>query len=71
MRPASRGGSSEGGAEVGAGSGVGAVLADGAVRVAFKLTFLLCQRPCMDLLRALGSWLTCCEDCNQQEDGEE
>lgn len=62
-----RGSSSEGGAEVGAGSGVGAALADGAVGVAFKLTFLLCQRPCMDLLRALGPWLTCCEDCNRHE----
>jgi len=62
-----RGGSSEGSAEVGAGGGEGAALADGAVEVAFKLTFLLCQRPCMDLLRALGPWLTCCEDRNQHE----
>ena len=46
------------------GGGVGAVLVDGAVGVvAFKLTFRFCQRPCMDLLRALGPWLTRCDDC--------
>jgi hypothetical protein len=46
-----------------AGGGVGVALVDGTVcDVAFKLTFLLCQRPCMDLLRALGPWLTRCED---------
>ena len=60
-----RGGSSEG-VEVGTGGGVGVALVDGAVAAAFKFTFLLCQRPCMDLLRALGPWLTRCEDCYRQ-----
>lgn len=61
-----RGGSSELGPDVGGGGGgVGGVaLGDGAVGVVFKLTFLLCQRPCMDLLRALGPWLTRGEDHN-------
>jgi hypothetical protein len=59
-----RGVSSEGvDVDVG-GGGVGAVLVDGGVGVvAFKLTFRFCQRPCMDLLRALGPWLTRCDDC--------
>ena len=66
---AGRGGSSEGvDVDVG-GGGVGVALAlvdDGTVCcvVAFKLTFLLCQRPCIDLLRALGPWLTRCKDCS-------
>jgi len=60
-----RGGSSEG-VEVGTGGGVGVALVDGAVAAAFRFTFLLCQRPCMDLLRALGPWLTRCEDCYRQ-----
>jgi hypothetical protein len=59
-----RGGSSEG-ADVG--GGVEGALVDGTVCVAFKLTFLLCQRPCVDLLRALGPWLTHCEDRKQHE----
>ena len=59
-----RGVSSEG-VDVDVGGGeAGVALVDGAVCVvAFRLTFLLCQRPCMDLLRALGPWLTRCEDC--------
>jgi len=49
-----RGGSSEGvdvDVDVGGGD-VGVALVDGTVCcvVAFKLTFLLCQRPCIDLL---------------------
>jgi hypothetical protein len=59
-----RGGSSEG-VDVDVGGGeTGVAVVDGAVGVvAFKLTFLFCQRPCMDLLRALGPWLTRCDDC--------
>ena len=52
--------------EVSTGGGVGVALVDGAVATAFRFTFLLCQRPCMDLLRALGPWLTRCEDCYRQ-----
>lgn len=61
---AGRGGSSEGGVDVdvgGGGVGVALALVDGGTVccvVAFKLTFLLCQRPCIDLLRAFGPWLT-------------
>ena len=69
---AGRGGSSEGVDVGGGGGGAGVALApalvDGTdccvVVVAFKLTFFLCQRPCIDLLRALGPWLTCCKDCS-------
>lgn len=59
-----RGGSSEG-VDVDVGGGeTGVAVVDGAAGVvAFKLTFLFCQRPCMDLLRALGPWLTRCDDC--------
>jgi hypothetical protein len=59
-----RGVSSEG-VDVDVGGGeVGVALVDGAVGVvAFRLTFRFCQRPCMDLLRALGPWLTRCDDC--------
>jgi hypothetical protein len=64
-----RGGSSEG-VEVGGPGGVVGVevvaLVEGTVGAAFKLTFLLCQRPCIDLLRALGPWLTRREDCNRR-----
>jgi hypothetical protein len=46
------------------GGEVRVALVSGAVGVvAFKLTFRFCQRPCMDLLRALGPWLTRCDDC--------
>ena len=60
-----RGGSSEGvDVEVGRG-GVGVALVDGtACVVEFKLTFRLCQRSCIDLLRALGPWLTRCKECS-------
>ena len=58
---AGRGGSSEGvdvGGGRGGGVGVALVLVDNTVCcvvvVAFKLTFFLCQRPCIDLLRAIG-----------------
>ena len=67
---AGRGGSSEGvdvdGGGGGVGVGVALALVDGPVCcvVAFKLTFFLCQRPCIDLLRALGPWLTLCKDCS-------
>jgi hypothetical protein len=42
-------------------------LVDGVVAAASRFTFLLCQGPCMDLLRALGPWLARCEGCYQQE----
>jgi hypothetical protein len=71
---AGRGGSSEGVDVGGGGGGADMALAlapvDGTVCcvvvVAFKLTFFLCQRPqaCIDLLRALGPWLTRCKDCS-------
>ena len=59
-----RGVSSEGvDGDVGGGEAGVALLGSAVCVVAFRLTFLLCQRPCMDLLRALGPWLTRCEDC--------
>ena len=58
---AGRGGLSEGvdvGGGGGGGVGVALVVVDNTVCcvvvVAFKLTFFLCQRPCIDLLRAIG-----------------
>jgi hypothetical protein len=59
-----RGGSSEGVDVDVDGGDVGVVLVDGTVCcvVAFKLTSP--KRPCIDLLRALGPWLTRCKDCS-------
>ena len=77
---AGRGGSFEG-VDVGGGGGGGVgvapapalVIVDGTVccvvDVEFKLTFFLCQRPCIDLLRALGPWLTRCKDCSLWANG--
>ena len=49
---AGRGGSSEGGVNVDIGVGVALSLVEGiaCLVVVFRLTFLLCQRPCIDLL---------------------
>jgi hypothetical protein len=64
-----RGGSSEGVDVDGGGGGGVAALVDGTVCVVeFRLTFLFCQRPCIDLLSALGPWLTRCEDCSLWDD---
>lgn len=66
-----RGGSSGGvdvevgGAGGDADAGVVALVVDGTVCVVeFRLTFRLCQRPCIDLLSALGPWLTRCKGCS-------
>jgi hypothetical protein len=66
-----RGGGSSQGVDVdvdvgGGGWGVAVAVVDGTVCVvvAFRLTLRLCQRPCIDLLRALGPWLTRCKDCS-------
>ena len=42
------------GVEVGTRGGVGVALVGGPIAATFRLAFLLCQRPCMNLLRVLG-----------------
>jgi len=64
-----RGGSSDGAGVVVIGGGVGVARVDGAIGMAFKLTFLFCQSPCMDLLRALGPWLVVVRIINRRGSG--
>jgi len=43
-------------------------LGDGAIGMTFKLTFLFCQSPYIDLLRAIGHWLVVVRIVNRREE---